>query len=85
MTGPYLEISFRHGRPFAAYIHGALPCPAAESIDLGHGLILDQDAAGGVIGIEVTDPRHADTTAIRAILAGRGVDISVADLAPLAV
>jgi hypothetical protein len=51
---------------------------------LGLGLILDQDAAGLVIGIEITDPIRADAIAIRALLADHGVIVSAADLAPLA-
>ncbi len=84
MTVPYLEISFRHGRPFAAYIHCAAPCAAAKTLELGHGLILDQAADGSVIGIEVADPRHADIAEISALLARHGVTISRADLSPLA-
>jgi hypothetical protein len=84
MSTPYLEINFRHGRPFAAYLHCAAPVKAAASVPLGLDLILDQDAAGLVIGIEITDPIRADAIAIRALLADHGVIVSAADLAPLA-
>jgi uncharacterized protein YuzE len=84
MNTPYLEISFRHGRPFAAYIHCRTPTPAATTKALGHGLVLDCATDGGVIGIEITDPRHVDATQVCRILGQHGIDISVADLAPLA-
>lgn len=84
MTVPYLEISFRHGRPFAAYIHCSSPRPSAITLDLGHGLILDQADDGSVIGIEITDPRQADSTFISTVLGRHGIAISAADLAPLA-
>lgn len=84
MTTPYLEVSFRHGRPFAAYLHCAAPRPSAVSRPLGRGLILDLDADGVVLGLEVTDPQHVHVADITAALAPYGVDISEIDLVPLA-
>lgn len=84
MTTPYLEISFRRGRPFAAYLHCAPPGMAASSRPIGHGLVVDIDGQGAVLGIEITDPQHTSTTAITAALAPLGVDVTQVDLAPLA-
>ena len=84
MTTPYLEISFRHGRPFAAYVHCAAPQPVASSRSLGHGLVLDLDQNGIVLGVEVTDPQHVTADTIVEVMKHHGVSISRTDLAPLA-
>jgi uncharacterized protein YuzE len=84
MTAPYLEISFRHGRPFAAYVHCAAPRPIASSCPLGHGLVLDLDQNGIVLGVEVTDPEHVTADLIVEAMRHHGVSITRADLAPLA-
>lgn len=84
MIVPFLEISFRHGRAFAAYIHCALPTAAATTTAFGPGLLIDQDADGSIIGLEITDPQRADRQVISDVLARHGVSMSPADLAPLA-
>ena len=84
MTTPYLEISFRRGRPFAAYLHCSACGSAVSTRALGHGLLLDSAADGSVIGIEITDPSHADVHEVCRILEQHGVRVLVADLAPLA-
>jgi hypothetical protein len=84
MTIPYPEITFRHGKAFAAYIHCGSSVSAASIQDLGHGLRLDAADDGHVIGVEVTDPGHIDAIQVSKILGEHGVVISVDDLAPLA-
>jgi uncharacterized protein YuzE len=84
MISPYLEISFRHGRPFAAYLHCSTSRPATASLSLGQGLVLDQDADGAVIGLEITAPSLVSAALIQQMLADRGVVIAAVDLAPLA-
>jgi uncharacterized protein YuzE len=81
---PYLEISFRHGKPFAAYIHCGAATSAATTQDLGHGLLLDTAVDGHVIGVEITDPRHVNAEEVCRILGEHGVVVPVDDLAPLA-
>lgn len=81
---PYLEISFRRGKPFAAYLHCSAPRPAASSRQIGAGMIADLDAAGTVLGLEITDPQHTTASAITAVLVPLGIDVSRLDLAPLA-
>jgi hypothetical protein len=81
---PYLEISFRRGRPFAAYLHCSTPRPAASSRQIGVGLVVDLAADGAVLGVEITDPQHTAATAVAAALAPLGVDVTLLDLAPLA-
>jgi len=84
MTAPFLEMSFRHGRPFAAYLHCAPAQVARSSEMIGAGLVLDRAADGSVLGVEILDPRHADVAVITASLAQHGIAIMPADLAPLA-
>ena len=84
MMSPYLEISFRHGRPFAAYIHCRAPAAVASSTPLGHGVVLDLASDGAVIGVEIVNPAHVDAADLCRILGQHGVVIPMADLAPLA-
>jgi len=46
--------------------------------------MLDCAADGNVIGVEITDPRHADVQDVCQILGQNGVIVPIADLAPLA-
>ncbi len=80
----HLDISFRHGKPFAAYIHCGAPASAATTQDLGHGLLLDAADDGHVIGVEITDPGHINAEVVSKILGDHGVVVPVGDLAPLA-
>jgi uncharacterized protein YuzE len=70
MRDRYLEVTFRRGRALAAYLY--LPRPpgarSARTEDLGRGLLADYDAAGQVIGLEITAPRHATADAINTAL-----------------
>jgi hypothetical protein len=84
MMSPYLEISFRHGRPFATYIHCCAPAAVASSTPLGHGVVLDMASDGVVIGVDLVDPAHVDAAELCRILGQHGVVIPLADLAPLA-
>ena len=58
MKEPYLEVTFRHGRPIAAYYY--LPRGAdqrsARSRRVEPGLVIDFAADGQAIGIEITTP-----------------------------
>jgi hypothetical protein len=58
MKHHYLEITFRRGKPLAAYLY--LPrAPGAKAVrttDEGHGVRADFDDAGHLIGLEVTAP-----------------------------
>ena len=59
MTKRYLQITFRRGNPFAAYLY--LPRPAGAKVartlveDLG--LRVDLDAQERILGIEITAPK----------------------------
>ena len=58
MREPYLEVTFRHGRPLAAYLY--LPRSAGDrsrrTVKADGGLIVDYTESGKPIGIEITAP-----------------------------
>lgn len=74
MKDRYLEVTFRKGRPLAAYLY--LPRPAgAKSVRTeprGGGLLVDYGADGQPIGIEITAPADTKHDAINAVLADLG-------------
>ncbi len=75
MKHRYLEVTFRRGKPLAAYLY--LPrtpsAKAVRSTDEGSGLRVDFDASGTPIGIEITAPHAVTITALNAVLARVGV------------
>jgi len=86
MRDSYLEITYRHGRPVAAYFY--LP---RSSRDKSHrttrapgGLIVDFTRRGKPIGIEITAPSKATAAAVNRVLKELGFEpIKASDLAPL--
>jgi hypothetical protein len=86
MKEPYLEITFRHGRPLAAYLY--LPREgnekSARTEQAAHGLLVDFAASGRPIGLEITAPSAVSPATINRVLADLGLsELSDADLAPL--
>ena len=86
MRGPYLEVTFRHGRPIAAYYY--LPRTtdqkSARTRRVEPGLVIDFTADGQAIGIEITAPAKASLAALNAVLRELGqAPASEADLAPV--
>lgn len=86
MKEPYLEVTFRHGRPIAAYYY--LPRGAnqrsARSRRVEPGLVIDFGADGQAIGIEITAPTKVSLAAVNAVLRELGhAPASPADLAPV--
>ncbi|HKH47833.1 MAG TPA: DUF2283 domain-containing protein [Thermoanaerobaculia bacterium] len=86
MKEPYLEITFRHGRPLAAYLY--LPREgdekSARTEQAAPGLLIDFTAGGRPIGLEITAPGSVSTAAINRVLTNLGLSpLSDADLAPL--
>jgi uncharacterized protein YuzE len=87
MKNRYLEVTFRKGKPLAAYLY--LPRPsgsrAARTLDAGHGVRVDIDASGTPMGIEITAPGAVTVPEINAILVKHGVpELADHELAPLA-
>lgn len=87
MNTGYLEVTYRHGKVFAAYlylarrpgdrVHHSQPCE--------HGLVIDYSDDNRPLGIEITSPRHADLASVNRLL--HRLDqpaLSDEDLQPLA-
>lgn len=86
MRGMYLEITYRHGKPLAAYLYleRRPRDTAARTEKVGEGLLLDLSDDGRPIGIEITSPRKVDLEALnRALESVHMAPISSEDLAPL--
>ena len=86
MKEPYLEVTFRHGCPIAAYYY--LPRTtdqkSARTRRVEPGLVIDFTADGQAIGIEITAPAKASLAALNAVLKELGqAPASAADLAPV--
>ena len=86
MKEPYLEVTFRHGRPLAAYYY--LPRntnqKSARTRRVEPGLVIDFTVDGEAIGIEITAPAKVSLPALNAVLRELGhAPASQADLAPV--
>jgi hypothetical protein len=84
---PTLEVTYRHGRPWAAYLFlprlpGQRP---TKSRPVGNGMVVDLGKDGTPLGVEITAPRKLSMTALNAVLKSFGVTSRVrrTDLAPL--
>jgi uncharacterized protein YuzE len=83
----YLEVTFRNGKPLAAYLY--LPRQGRVTVtstrDAGNGLKVDFDAAGTPVGVEITAPSIVSAASLNAVLVSLGVAaIDAEELAPLA-
>jgi len=86
MRESYLEITYRHGHPIAAYLY--LPRASRDksqrTAKAPGGLVVDFTRGGKPIGIEITAPGKATVTAVNRLLKELGFPpIKQADLAPL--
>lgn len=86
MKESYLEITFRHGRPLAAYLY--LPREgnerSARTEKAAPGLLIDFAADDRPIGLEITAPGRVSPATINRVLGHLGLSpLSDADLAPL--
>lgn len=70
MEDRYLEVTFRKGRPFAAYLY--LPRQprerTARTKSFGGGLIVDFGSDDRPIGLEITAPGHISVDEINEVL-----------------
>ncbi len=86
MKNRYLEVTFRHGRPMAAYLYlprdpGEKSCRTSKA---DPGLIVDWNRSGSPIGIEITAPAQLTVAAINSVLKDLGLSqMDASDLAPL--
>ncbi len=71
MRSRYLEVTFRNGKPLAAYLY--LPREAgdvsARTIAKDEGVLVDLTADGRAIGIEITSPAAVSLSALNRVLA----------------
>jgi len=86
MKHSYLEVTYRKGRPLAAYFY--LPRPNAErsarTESAEGGLLVDYSADGKPIGIEITSPSRLDLAQLNQLLDRLGQEpVAREDLVPL--
>ena len=86
MKRPYLEVTFRKGRPIAAYLY--LPrqsgVKSARTVEVRPHILVDYAATGEPIGIELTAPSGVDLSSINEVLSAAGAPgLDCEDLAPL--
>jgi hypothetical protein len=86
MNNRYLEITYRHGKPIAAYFY--LPRRSgdigARSVASDAGLVTDYTVDGRPIGIEITAPSVLTLSSLNAALAAAKQPLAAPDdIAPL--
>lgn len=86
MRDSYLEITYRHGRPVAAYLYlpRASDEKSARTERIEPGLVIDFGPSGRAIGIEITAPSAISPADLNRALANLGqAPLAINDLAPL--
>ncbi|MFQ5627149.1 MAG: hypothetical protein ACE5I1_00195 [bacterium] len=86
MKARYLEVTFRKGKPLAAYYY--LPRnvgeKSAKTITAGKGILIDYNTAGHPIGIEITAPEKINLRIVNDVLIDlRLAPIEQNEIAPL--
>jgi hypothetical protein len=86
MKKSYLEVTYRHGKPIAAYLY--LPRrpgdTSARTVKHPAGILIDYAPDNRPIGIEIPSPSHVvPLDAINQIVAEVDEPAAPADLAPL--
>lgn len=87
MSSRYLEVTFRNGRPFAAYLY--LPRKtgdkSARTVPMGEGLLVDYAADGRAIGVEITAPSGLSVASLNRVLGSiQQAPVTSEEVAPLA-
>ncbi len=86
MQDRYLEITFRKGKPLAAYLYlaRASGVRSARSKATENGLVMDFGPDGQPIGVEITVPSRVTLADVNALFQQYGLPpLSVEELAPL--
>lgn len=86
MKERYLEVTFRKGRPLAAYLYFPRQAgvKSTRTEVVGAGLLVDYGAEGQPIGLEITTPEQVTADQINAVLRNLHLSpIEPQDLAPL--
>jgi len=86
MNEAYLEVTFRRGRPVAAYYY--LPRKPGQrsyrSRRIAPGLVVDLGRGGQPIGIEITAPTKVTVSALNRVLTKLGLSrVTRSELGPL--
>ena len=86
MKGRYLDVTFRNGKPFAAYLY--LPRSDGEksvrSAEAAPGILVDYGRSGRPIGLEITAPEQVSVLEVNAVLEKLGLEKALpGELAPL--
>ena len=82
----YLQVTYRKGRPLAAYLY--LPRKvgdkSARSVPCDGGLVLDFAADGRAIGVEITAPTATTLESLnRALVQAQIEPVSAEEISPL--
>jgi hypothetical protein len=75
MTERSLQVTYRKGRPFAAYLHlsHATGEKSARTVATPDGLlVVDYNGAGQPVGVEITAPQAVSLERINELLASLG-------------
>jgi hypothetical protein len=86
MKRPYLEVTFRKGKPIAAYLYlpRASGVKSARSVEVRPTVLVDYAATGEPIGVELTAPANVDAVLVNAVLGEIGIaPLEPAELSPL--
>lgn len=86
MKERYVEVTFRKGKPLAAYVY--LPRPggtkSAKTVEATPGILVDYADSGEPIGLEITAPDHVTAEHINTVLETLGLSVMTSEeLAPL--
>lgn len=86
MQTAYLEVTYRSGKPFAAYLY--LPRRTGDTVSTTHrvgALLADHTLDGRLIGIEIPSPAQLSVDTVNELLrAAKLAPMSQDDLRPLA-
>ena len=86
MKDRYLEITYRNGKPFAAYLYlnRKVGTKSSKTKKISDGIVADFDDKGNVIGLEIISPLTTNTSDINKALKSLELGpISKLELAPL--
>jgi uncharacterized protein YuzE len=86
MREQYLEVTYRKGRPLAAYLYlpRAAGVKSVRTVEAGPGLLVDYGPTGDAIGVEITSPEHVTLDALNRVLRDLGRQgLDPEDVSPL--
>jgi hypothetical protein len=86
MKQPYLEVTFRKGRPIAAYLYlrRRTGAKVAKTVEIRPHIQVDYTASGEPMGVELIAPDAVDIISMNEVLSEIGVPgIDADDLRPL--